>query len=45
MLIAWGDHEARGIRAFVTIPLYEASALIWCVILHPIGELRAFFGF
>ena len=40
MLIAWGDDEARGIHAFVTIPLINAFAPFQCQISHHQREIQ-----
>jgi hypothetical protein len=45
MLIAWGDIECPRVLGFVTIPPINANALYWCLILHLMGEFRAFFRF
>ena len=45
MLNAWGDIELLGVHSFVTNPLNKANALFWCLLLHLLGEFRAFFGF
>jgi BMFP domain-containing protein YqiC len=42
MLIAWSDHEARATLGFCPIPLNNANALIWCLILHHSREKWAF---
>jgi hypothetical protein len=45
MLIAWSDHEGRGIFAFVTIPLNKANALFWCYLMHLMCEFAGILRF
>jgi BMFP domain-containing protein YqiC len=42
MLNAWSDHEARPTLGFDLIPLINANALIWCLLLHHSREKRVF---
>jgi len=43
MLNAWCDHEGRVTLQFRPIPLINANAPIWCLLLPHIGDFGVFF--
>ncbi len=43
MLNAWSDHEGRVMVDFYVIPLIDADAPIWCLLLPHECESLAFF--
>jgi hypothetical protein len=43
MLIAWRDHEGRVFFLLGHIPLFNANAPIWCLLLPHMGDFGVFF--